>query len=127
MGKDKYIRMENNGWKLKAILFDAPGKDICVSISLNVNLSYPQVQAKVKEIKEAIQEWFDSSRTLDPSHFICDVKSPYYSHYRVRNMVFAIDISVMTRKEIIGKGKECTFEIVFGPEIKRLIEELGLS
>ena len=127
MGKDKYIRMEGNGWRLKAIALNAPTKDVCISIALKQKMTYPEVAAKVKELKEAIQEWFESSRALDPIHFIKEIKTPYYSHYRAVPMVFAIDINVLTRKDIIGKGEEGTFEDVFGSELMRLIDELGLS
>jgi len=124
--KDKNIRIEGNGWSIRAIAIGVPSNDVAISISLNYKLRNSEVAAKVEWLNERLLEWWEESR-MDPKHFIKHIKSPYYGHNRPMSMVFVIELSVLTRKVIeAGRGENC-FQNVFIEELDRLVEYLGLE
>ena len=124
--KDKWIRIEGADWSLKATAIACPGQDVSVSIKLNRKLRYSEVADAVATINECIQDWWLDSKEMDPKHFIKEVKSPYYNHDKVMSVVLLVDMNVLCRKTITGKG-DASFNKIFGGELERLRDCLGLE
>jgi hypothetical protein len=124
--KDKNIRKEGDKYSVRAIAINVPSRDVAISIKLNLRMRNSEVdQARIR-IEEQIQEWWEDSRLMEPFHFIKHIKTPSYPHNRETNMVFLVELSVLSRKIITGKG-DGAFNKVFETEVDRLIECLGLE
>lgn len=124
--KDKNIRKEGENYSVRAIAINVPSSDVAVSIKLNLRMRNSEVEQARRTIEGQIKEWFDDSRLMEPFHFIKHVKTPSYPHDRETNMVFLVELSVLSRKMITGKG-DGAFNKVFEGEVIRLIKCLGLE
>lgn len=124
---EKTITLKGEKYTLNAIALDVPSKDLCISIKMNFNMRQSEVIEVQKDIRMKINEWFEESTLLSPLHFIYNIKVPSYRHDRSMPMVFLVDLSLLSRKEIsLGKG-EGSFKDLFQSEIESLVDYLGIS
>lgn len=124
--RDKNIRKEGENYSIRAIAINVPSSDVAVSIKLNLRMKSSEVAEARRKIQSQIQEWWEDSCLMEPFHFIKHIKTPSYPHDRETNMVFLVELSLLCRKTITGKG-DGAFNKVFETEVIRLIECLGLE
>ena len=103
--KSKNIYLKGNGYSLRAIAMSLPGRDIAISLKMNRTMRQSQVAEAAIEVNEIVTDWYLDSHLWDNRHFIKHLATPSYPNDSIKPMVFLLELSLLSRKEI-QMGKE---------------------
>jgi len=121
--RGKRIKLKRGKVTLDAMLISCPGRDVAISVRFPKMLSQKDVASAEQEVKNKVKEWYDESGMFDNKHFICICNGPtgYKDDHTKHSMVFCVDVSVYSIKEVqMGKGED-SFVQMYSDELDRLM------
>jgi hypothetical protein len=122
-GKTKNIMLKAEKITCQATAIETPTHDIALSFNIKYKLKNSEVGNEEKKINAIIKNWYEESMILMPGHCIVNLDTPTYLHSRKMSMVFRLNISVTTKKEV--QSGTTSFKSIFGDSLDGLFQELS--